>query len=51
MSVMDSGRVEMSESQRQLCHHVLHDFFHGKVANPVEAGETTFSGLNGFCSL
>ena len=34
------GGGEMSEGQRQLCHNVLYDFFHGRITNPVEAGMT-----------
>ena len=29
----------LSESDRQRCHQILNDFFHGKVDNPVAAGE------------
>ena len=29
----------LSESDRQRCHQILNDFFHGKVDNPVTAGE------------
>ena len=28
----------LSDSDRQRCHQILHDFFHGKTDNPVRAG-------------
>ena len=28
----------LSETDRQHCHQILHDFFHGKIDNPVAAG-------------
>lgn len=44
--VSDSGDSgEMSEGQRQLCHNVLYDFFHGRITNPVEAGKTKIAKL------
>ena len=41
----------MSEAQRQLCHHVLYDFFHGKIANPVEAGKTIYEIIIVVCNV
>ena len=34
----------LSDRDRQRCHQILHDFFHGKIDNPVTAGgDTTFT--------
>lgn len=29
----------LNKEDRQLCHQVLHDFFHGNIDNPVKAGK------------
>ena len=29
----------LSDTDRQRCHQILHDFFHGKIDNPVTAGQ------------
>ena len=29
----------LSDTDRQQCHQILHGFFHGKIDNPVMAGE------------
>ena len=31
----------LSDGERQRCHEILHAFFHGKIDNPVNAGELT----------
>ena len=48
MSLVSDGGDggEMSEGQRQLCHNVLYDFFHGRITNPVEAGMTEIYSHN-----
>ena len=35
---MTSDGEGMGDGEKQLCHRVLYDFFHGRVSNPVEAG-------------
>ena len=39
MASSDGDRSVMSEVEKRLCHQVLYDFFHGRVSNPVEAGQ------------
>jgi hypothetical protein len=38
-SDLSSFSKPLSDSDRQRCHQILNDFFHGKIDNPVTAGE------------
>ena len=36
--VDDAQIIALTDSDRQVCHKILYDFFHGKIENPVVAG-------------